>query len=167
MLEEGTPTCHNEAATCSRRGSNLGPTYLPTARLPPATNNNIMARLRVLRRRLATLEAHLRMLRMRQRHLRTLEVTCKFSQLNAMVGDWIEERIRFRCTAALRASKQIRFIVRAWRQQVNQLECAMRRVAFRRRALEEAHEGYVEALKHLRQCFGFNPPSAALPLLDV
>ena len=82
-----------------------------------------------------------------------------------MVGDRIEERIRFRCTAALRASTQIRFIVRAWRQQVNQLECAMRRVAFRRRALEEAHEGYVEALKQLEQCLGFNRQSAELPLL--
>ena len=92
-----------------------------------------------------------------QRRLRTLEVTFKFSQANAMVGDWIEEIIRFRCTAALRASTQIRFIVRAWRQQSIQksVEHAIRRLARARELADRAHVEQVEALLHLEEILGF------------
>ena len=86
-----------------------------------------------------------------------------------MVGGWIEEIIRFRCTAALRASTQIRFIVSAWRQQSIQqsVEHALRRLARARELADRANAGYVAALLHLEQCLEFSRTSAALPLLDV
>ena len=84
----------------------------------------------------------------------------------------IVERIRFRYTAALRASTQMRLIVRAWRQQVTQsveralrlierawrqqvtqsVECALRRLARHRELVDRANDGYVEALRHLQEC---------------
>ena len=74
-----------------------------------------------------------------------------------MVGDLIVERIRFRHTAALRASTQLRFVVRAWRQQVttHSLDYALRRVRRARELADRAHEEHVEALKHLEQILGF------------
>ena len=73
-----------------------------------------------------------------------------------MVGDLIVERIRFRHTAALPASTQLRFVVRAWRQQVTQsLDYALRRLARARELADRAHEEHVEALKHLEQILGF------------
>ena len=73
-----------------------------------------------------------------------------------MVGDLIVERIRFRHTAALRASTQLRFVVRAWRQQVTQIpDYALRRLARARELADRAHEEHVEALKHLEQILGF------------
>ena len=73
-----------------------------------------------------------------------------------MVGDLIVERIRFRHTAALRASTQLRFVVRAWRQQVTQsLDYALRRLARARELADRAHEEQVEALLHLEQILGF------------
>ena len=79
-----------------------------------------------------------------------------------MVGDLIVERIRFRHTAALPASTQLRFVVRAWRQQVTpSLDYALRRLARARELADRAHEEHVEALKHLEQILrflaGFNP----------
>ena len=85
-----------------------------------------------------------------------------------MVRDLIVERIRFRHTAALRASTQLRFVVRAWRQQVTQsLDYALRRLARARELADRAHAGYIAALLHLEQCLEFSRTSAALPLLDV
>ena len=89
-----------------------------------------------------------------------------------MVGNLIVERIRFRHTAALRASTQLRFVVRAWRQQVtHSLDYALRRVRRARELADRAHEEHVEALKHLEQILGFRAGfsrrGAALPLLDV
>ena len=73
-----------------------------------------------------------------------------------MVGDLIVERLCFRHTAALRASTQLRFVVRAWRQQVTQrLDYALRRVARARELADRAHEENVEALLHLEQILGF------------
>ena len=73
-----------------------------------------------------------------------------------MVGDLIVERIRFRHTAALRASTQLRFVVRAWRQQVTQsLDYALRRLARARELADRAHEKQVVALQHLEQILGF------------
>ena len=73
-----------------------------------------------------------------------------------MVGDFVGEGIRFRYTAALRASTQLRFGVRAWRQQVTQcLDYALRRVARARQLADRAHEENVEALLHLEQILGF------------
>ena len=73
-----------------------------------------------------------------------------------MVGDLIVERIRFRHTAALRASTQLRFVVRAWRQQVTQsLDYALRRVARARELADRAQEEHIEALRHLQQILGF------------
>ena len=73
-----------------------------------------------------------------------------------MVGDLIVERIRFRHTAALRASTQLRFVVRAWRQQVTQsLDYALRRLARARELADRAHEEQVKALLHLEQILGF------------
>ena len=100
------------------------------------------------------------------------ELWFNFSQANALVADLIVERIRFRYTAALRASTQMRLIVRAWRQQVIQsveralrlivrawrqqvtqsVECALRRLARHRELADRAHDGYVEALQHLQEC---------------
>ena len=79
-----------------------------------------------------------------------------------MVGDLIVERIRFRHTAALRASTQHRFVVRAWRQQVTQiLDYALRRLAQARELADRAHEEKVEALLHIEKTIGsradFNP----------
>ena len=71
---------------------------------------NLRRRLRILRRRLRILR-RIRILR-RARQARN-ELWFNFSQANAMVGDLIVERIRFRHTAALRASTQLRFVVRA------------------------------------------------------
>ena len=72
-----------------------------------------------------------------------------------MVGDLIVERIRFRHTAALPASTQLRFVVRAWRQQVTQsLDYALRRLARARELADRAHEEQVEALRHLQQILG-------------
>ena len=89
-----------------------------------------------------------------------------------MVGNMIVERIRFRHTAALGASTQLRFAVRAWREQVtHSLEYALRRVRRARELADRAHEEHVEALKHLEQILGcragFSRRGAALPLLDV
>ena len=73
-----------------------------------------------------------------------------------MVGDLIVERIRFRHTAALPASTQLRLIVRAWRQQVtHSLDYALRRVRRARELADRAHEEKVEALLHLEQILGF------------
>ena len=74
-----------------------------------------------------------------------------------MVGDLIVERIRFRHTAALRASTQLRCVVRAWRQQVttHSLDSALRRVRRARELADRAHEEKVEALLHLEQILGF------------
>ena len=73
-----------------------------------------------------------------------------------MVGNSIVERIRFRHTAALRASTQLRFVVRAWRQQVTQsLGYALRRLRRARELVDRAHEEKVEALLHLEQIRGF------------
>ena len=74
-----------------------------------------------------------------------------------MVGDWIVERIRFRHIAALLASTQRRFIVRAWRQQVttHSLDYALRRVRRANELADRAHEEKVEALLHLEQILGF------------
>ena len=90
------------------------------------------------------------------------ELWFDLSQASAMVGDFIVERIRFRHTAALRASTQLRFVVRAWRQQVTQhLDYALRRLARARELADRAHEGKVEALLHLEEILGpradFNP----------
>ena len=79
-----------------------------------------------------------------------------------MVGNLIVERVRFRDTAALRASTQLRFVVRAWRQQVTQsLDYALRRLARARGLADRAHKEKVEALLHLEQILGpnadFNP----------
>ena len=96
------------------------------------------------------------------------EMWFNFSQASALVGERIVETIRFQ----LRASTQMRFIVRAWRQQVIQsveralrlivrawrqqvtqsVECALRRLARHRELAERAHDGYVEALRHLQEC---------------
>ena len=74
-----------------------------------------------------------------------------------MVGDLIVERIRFRHTAALRASTQLRFVVRAWRRQVTQsLDYALRRLARARELADRAHEEKVEALLHIEQILGFS-----------
>ena len=63
---------------------------------------------------------------------------------------------RFRHTAALRASTQLRFVVRAWRQQVTQsLDYALRRLARARELADRAHEEKVEALLHLEQNLEF------------
>jgi len=74
-----------------------------------------------------------------------------------MVGDLIVERIRFRHTAALPASTQLRLIVRAWRQQVttHSLDYALRRVRRARELADRAQEEHIEALKHLEQILGF------------
>ena len=76
-----------------------------------------------------------------------------------MVGNMIVERIRFRHTAALGASTQLRFAVRAWRQQVTthslSLDYALRRVRRARELADRAHEEKVEALLHLEQTLGF------------
>ena len=73
-----------------------------------------------------------------------------------MVRDLIVERIRFRHTAALRASTQLRFVVRAWRQQVTRsLDSALRRLARARDLADRAHEEQVEALLYLEQILGF------------
>ena len=73
-----------------------------------------------------------------------------------MLGYLVVERIRFRYTSALRASTQLRFVVRAWRQQVTQsLDYALRRLARARELADRAHEEHVEALKHLEQILGF------------
>ena len=73
-----------------------------------------------------------------------------------MVGGLIAERIRFRHTAALRASMQLRFVVRAWRQQVTQsLDYALRRLARARELADRAHVEQVEALLHLEEILGF------------
>ena len=73
-----------------------------------------------------------------------------------MVGDLIVERIRCRHTAALPASTQLRFVVRAWRQQVTQsLDYALRRLARARELADRAHEEKVETLLHLEQPPGF------------
>ena len=74
-----------------------------------------------------------------------------------MVGNLIVERLRFRHTAALRASTQLRFVVRAWRQQVttHSLDYALRRVRRARELADRAHEENVEALLHLEQILGF------------
>ena len=80
------------------------------------------------------------------------ELWFNFSQANAMVGDFVVERIRFR-----RASTQLRFIVRVWRQQVTQIvDDALRRLARARELADRAHEEKVEALLHLEQCLGFS-----------
>ena len=79
-----------------------------------------------------------------------------FAQANAMVGDLIVERIRFRHIAALPASTQLRLIVRAWRQQVTQsLDYALRRLRRARELADRAHEEKVEALLHLEHTLGF------------
>ena len=99
---------------------------------------NLRRRLRILRRRLRILR-RIRILR-RARQARN-ELWFNFSQANAMVGNLIVERIRFRHTAALRASTQLRFVVRAWRQQVTQsLDFALRRLARARELADRAHE---------------------------
>ena len=73
-----------------------------------------------------------------------------------MVGDLILEIIRFRHTAALPASTQLRFVVRAWRQQVtHSLDYALRRLARARELADRAHEEQVEALLHLEEILGF------------
>ena len=73
-----------------------------------------------------------------------------------MVGDLIVERIRFRHTAAWRASTQLRFVVRAWRQQVTQiLYYALRRLARARELADRAHEEKVKALLHIEEIIGF------------
>ena len=89
-----------------------------------------------------------------------------------MVGGFVAERISFRHIAALRASTHLRFVVRAWRQQVTQcLDDELRRLARARELADRAHEEHVEALKHLEQILGlrvgFSRRGAALPLLDV
>ena len=75
-----------------------------------------------------------------------------------MVGNLIVERIRFRHIAALRASTQLRFVVRAWRQQVttHSLDYALRRVKRARELADRAHEEKVEALLHVEQTLGFS-----------
>ena len=80
-----------------------------------------------------------------------------FFQANAMVGDLLVERIRFRHIAALIASTQLRLIVRAWRQQVttHSLEYALRCVRRASELASQAHEEKVEALLHLEQILGF------------
>ena len=74
-----------------------------------------------------------------------------------MVGDLIVERIRFRHTAALPASTQLRLIVRARRQQVppRSLEHLLRCVRRASELADRAHEEKVEALLHLEQILGF------------
>ena len=115
---------------------------------------NLRRRLRILRRRLRILR-RIRILR-RARQARN-ELWFNFSQANAMVGNMIVERIRFRHTAALGASTQLRFAVRAWRQQVttHSFDYALRRVRRARELADRAHEEHVEALKHLEQILGF------------
>ena len=81
------------------------------------------------------------------------ELWFNLSQANAMVGDLMVERVRFR---------QLRFVVRAWRQQVTQsLDYALRRLARARELAHRAHEEKVEALLHLEEILGlradFNP----------
>ena len=72
-----------------------------------------------------------------------------FSQASALVGERIVETIRFQ----LRASTQMRLIVRAWRQQVTQsVERALRRLERHRELADRAYDGYVEALRHLQEC---------------
>ena len=72
------------------------------------------------------------------------ELWFNFSQANALVADLIVE---------LRASTQMRLIVRAWRQQVTQsVERALRRLARHRELADRAYEGYVEALRHVEEC---------------
>ena len=115
---------------------------------------NLRRRLRILRRRLRILR-RIRILR-RARQARN-ELWFNFSQANAMVGNLIVERIRFRHTAALRASTQLRFVVRAWRQQVTQsLDYALRRLRRARELADRAHAEKVEALLHLEHCLGFS-----------
>ena len=115
---------------------------------------NLRRRLRILRRRLRILR-RIRILR-RARQARN-ELWFTFSQANAMVGDLIVERIRFRHTAALPASTQRRLIVRAWRQQVttHSLEYALRCVRRASELASRAHEEKVEALLHLEQIIRF------------
>ena len=79
------------------------------------------------------------------------ELGFRFSEANALVGDWIVESIA--ASGALRASTQMRLIVRAWRQQVTQsVERALRRLARHRELADRAYEGYVEALRHVEEC---------------
>ena len=134
---------------------------------------NLRRRLRILRRRLRILR-RIRILR-RARQARH-ELRFNFSQANALVADLIVERIRFRDTAALRASTQMRLIVRAWRHQVTQsveralrlierawrqqvtthsIEYAFRCVRQASELAERAHEEKVQALLHLEQILGF------------
>ena len=73
-----------------------------------------------------------------------------------MVGDSIVEVIRLRHTAALRASTQLRVVVRAWRQQVTQiLDDALRRVRRARELADLAHAEKVESLLHMEPTLGF------------
>ena len=110
---------------------------------------NLRRRLRILRRRLRILR-RIRILR-RARQARN-ELWFDLSQANAMVEDLIMERIRFRHTAALRASTQLRFVVRGWGQQVTQnLDYALRRLARARELADRAHEEKVKALLHLEE----------------
>ena len=137
---------------------------------------NRIWQIRIVRRKLRVLRRRLRLLRrvrilQRARPARN-ELCINFSQANSLVADLIVERIRFRYTAALRASTQMRLIVRAWRQQVTQsveralrlivrawrqqvtqsVECALRRLARHRELVDRANDGYVEALRHLQEC---------------
>ena len=118
---------------------------------------NRIWRIRIVRRKLRVLRRRLRLLRrvriLQRARLARNELRFNFSQANALVADLIVERIRFRYTAALRASTQMRLIVRAWRQQVTQsVECALRRLARHRELADRAYEGYVEALRHVEEC---------------
>ena len=137
---------------------------------------NRIWQIRIVRRKLRVLRRRLRLLRrvriLQRARLARNELRFNFSQANALVADLIVERIRFRDTAALRASTQMRLIVRAWRQQVTQsveralrlivrawrqqviqsVECALRRLERHRELADRAYDGYVEALRHLQEC---------------
>ena len=135
---------------------------------------NRIWRIRIVRRKLRVLRRRLRLL-LRVRVLRRArqarnELGFRFSEANALVGDWIVESIA--ASGALRASTQMRLIVRAWRQQVTQsveralrlivrawrqqvtqsVECALRRLERHRELADRAYDGYVEALRHLQEC---------------
>ena len=137
---------------------------------------NRILQIRIVRRKLRVLRRRLRLLRrvriLQRARLARNELRFNFSQANALVADLIVERIRFRYIAALRASTQMRLIVRAWRQQVTQsveralrlivrawrqqvtqsVECALRRLERHRELADRAYDGYVEALRHLQEC---------------
>ena len=135
---------------------------------------NRIWRIRIVRRKLRVLRRRLRLLRrvrilQRARPARN-ELCFNFARANAL--KLFVERIRFRYIAALRASTQMRLIVRAWRQQVTQsveralrlivrawrqqvtqsVECALRRLERHRELADRAYDGYVEALRHLQEC---------------